>query len=72
MPRIGDGSGQRDRPQPPCSKALHARIAGKFMNMKESNPVTSRDYWKVALVALFWILVLLVLTETYNIPLGNS
>ena len=34
-------------------------------------PVTARDYWIVIVVALFWMLVLLTLTEAYNIPLGS-
>ena len=42
------------------------------MSMHDTGPVTSRDYWKVVAVALFWMLVLLLLTEIYNIPLGTA
>ncbi len=39
------------------------------MSMRNNLPVTARDYWIVIVVALFWMLVLLTLTEAYNIPL---
>lgn len=42
------------------------------MHEREPDPVTARDYWMVLIVAIFFMLIMLVLTEVYNIPAGAA